>query len=103
MSLVQAGFEFDRDRDHHACQLPDSKWERTIPVSLKGMEFIGEGCSDQALRELTILRAGGESTEPGRGIICEPDGGFGGDGNRERGVESRATTKVKDLQGVETV
>ena len=104
MSLVEAGFEFDRDRDHHARQLPDIEWERCVPVSLKGTEFVGDRRSDQALRKLTILGIGGESAEPGRGVICKPDGGFNGEGNGEVGdVESWTTAEIKDLHGIETV
>ena len=55
VSLVQAGFEFDDDRNHRAFQLPDIERERCIPISLKSTEFVGDGPSDQALRELTIL------------------------------------------------
>jgi hypothetical protein len=49
VSSVQAGFEFDDDCGHRAYQLLESKWERTIQVSLKGPQFIGEESSDQAL------------------------------------------------------
>ena len=104
VSLVEAGFEFDSDRDHHTCQLPDIEWERCVPVSLKGTEFVGDGRSDQTLRELTILGVGGESVEPGRSVIREPDGSFNGEGDGEVGdVESWATAEVKDLHGIETV
>jgi hypothetical protein len=104
VSLVEAGFEFDSDRDYRTRQLPDIKWERCIRVFLKGAEFVGDGRSDQALRELTILGVGGENVEPSRGVICEPDRGFNGEGDGEVGdVESWATAEVKDLQGIETV
>ena len=104
MSLVEAGFELDSDCDRHTRQLPDIERERGFPESLKSTEFVGDGCSDQALRELTILGVGCENVEPGRGVVCEPDGGFNGEWNREVGnVESWATTEVKDLHGIETV
>ena len=68
------------------------------------MEFVDDRRSDQALRELTILGVGGKGTEPGRGVTCGPDGGFGGEGNGEVGdMESWATAEVQDLHGIETI
>jgi len=104
VSLVQAGFKFDSDCDSHTRQLPNGKRERCVAVSLKGTEFFGNGRSDQALRELTILGLGGKGVEPGTGVVCKPDGGFGGEGNGEvRDVESWAPAKVKNLHAVETI
>ena len=104
VSLIQTGFEFDGDRDGHTRQLPDSKWEGSTAVSLEGTELVDDRGSGQALRELTILGLGGKSVEPGHGVICEPDGSLGGEGNGEVGdVVSGATAKVKHLHSVEAV
>jgi len=46
-----------RSAVHHTCQLPDVERERCIPVSLKNTQFVGDGLSGQALRELIILES----------------------------------------------
>lgn len=83
VSLIEAGFKLNGDRDNHTRQLPDIEWEGGIPVAPESAEFVSYGRPNQALRELTILGVGGEGVEPGQGIVREPDGAFSGQGNGE--------------------
>ena len=104
VSLIEAGFKLNGDRDNHTRQLPDIEWKGGIPVAPESAEFVSYGRSNHALRELTILGVGGESIEPGHGIVCGPDGAFSGQGNgKVRDMERRAASEVKDLHRIETV
>ena len=104
VSLIEAGFELNGHRDDHTGQLPDIERKGGIPVAPESAEFVSYGRSNQALWKLSILGVGGESVEPGHGIVCEPDGDFSGQGDGEvRDMKRRATAEVKDLHGIKTV